>query len=166
MYTGADYDVYGAFPLLLLSPCCLPFVSPFDPLLLTWNAPSCDRICPPRSQIACKLTSPVLTLSPNPPPPNSRNPNHPRLTKTTSGIIRSLLSGTTTGWYLDRSMIVLYIDRINLSWLIIRDLYSWWLPYCTVQSSASAGVTSSFLVQSPSLAGFCELNQLVQFDCC
>ncbi len=58
---------YGAFPLLFVSPCWFPFVPLSNPLLLTWNPPSCDRIRPPRSQVACKLTSPVPTLSPNPP---------------------------------------------------------------------------------------------------
>jgi hypothetical protein len=66
-----------------ISPCfslCLPFAplcSPFSPLLLTWNPPSCDRICPPRSQIACKLTSPDPTLSPNPPPSKFPEPQLP-----------------------------------------------------------------------------------------
>ncbi len=85
--------IHGTFPLLLsplagspLSPLC----SSFDPFLLTWNPPSCDRIRPPRSQVACKLTSLYPTL----PPPNSQNPNCPRPTKTTSRIIRRLLSGT------------------------------------------------------------------------
>jgi hypothetical protein len=67
---NADYNIHGAFPLLfllpLLIPLCLPLL-PFHPLLLTWNPPSCDRIRPPRSQVACKLTSPVPTLSSNPP---------------------------------------------------------------------------------------------------
>jgi hypothetical protein len=58
-------------------PLLIPLCSPFNPLLLTWNPPSCVRIRSPRSQVACKLTSPVPTLSPNPPPPNSQNPNYP-----------------------------------------------------------------------------------------
>ncbi len=64
------YNYTRRIPLLLspladspLSPLC----SPFDPLLLTCNPPSCDRIHPPRSQVAWKLTSPVPTLYPNPP---------------------------------------------------------------------------------------------------
>jgi hypothetical protein len=57
------------FPLLFCSPSlvplCLPFVSPF-----TYLAPSsCDRNCPPRSQVACKLT-PFTCPSPNPPLPS------------------------------------------------------------------------------------------------
>jgi hypothetical protein len=81
---------------LLISPCS-PFAPPSNPLLLTWNPPSCDRIRPPRSQVACKLTSPFPTLSPNPPPskfPESQVTQ--RLTKTTIRRIRRLLSGTIT----------------------------------------------------------------------
>jgi hypothetical protein len=86
------------------SPCFLsplvdsplfPFVPLSDPLLLTWNPPSCDKIRPPRSQVACKLTFPVPTLFLNPPPLQiPRTPIAQRLTKTTSGIIWRLLSGT------------------------------------------------------------------------
>jgi hypothetical protein len=72
--------IHGAFPLLLsplgdspLPPLC----SPFNPLLLTWNPPSCDRIRPPQSQVAYKLTSPVPTLSPNPPPSKFPEPQLP-----------------------------------------------------------------------------------------
>jgi hypothetical protein len=66
-------------------------------LFITWNPPSCDRIRPPRSQVACKLTSPAPNLSPNPPPSKFREPQFTqRLTKTTSGRIRHLLSGTVT----------------------------------------------------------------------
>jgi hypothetical protein len=90
--------IHGAF-LLLLSPLAdspsSPLCSPFNPLLLTWNPPSCDRIRPPRSQVACKLTSPVPTLSPKPSPLQiPRTPATRRPTKTTSGIIRRLPSGT------------------------------------------------------------------------
>ncbi len=91
---NTDYNIHGAFPLLFLLPLLTPPCLPFHPLLLTWNPPSCDRIRSPRSQVACKLTSPVPTLYSNPPFPNSQNPNCPRLTKTTSGTIRRLLSGT------------------------------------------------------------------------
>ncbi len=61
MYIYTDYNIHGAFPLLftpLASSPLFPFVSLSDPLLLTWNPPSCDRIRPPLSQVACKLTSP------------------------------------------------------------------------------------------------------------
>jgi hypothetical protein len=79
------------FPWPFLSPCWSPFVSSF-----TYLAPSsCDRNRPPPSQVACKLT-------PFAPPFNQlshpfqipRTPTAPRLTMTTSGIFRLLLSGT------------------------------------------------------------------------
>jgi hypothetical protein len=86
--------IHGAFPLLLSPLANSPLPPLFTPLLLTWNPPSCDRIRPPRSQVACILTSP------DPTPPQTLSPSIPstpitqRLTKTTSGIIRRLLSGT------------------------------------------------------------------------
>ncbi len=55
-------------PLAFYLPLLIPLCSPLYPLLLTWNPPSCDTICPPGSQVACKLTSPVPTLSPKPSP--------------------------------------------------------------------------------------------------
>ncbi len=64
-------------PLAFISPCRFPFVSPLLPSLLTWNPPSCDRIRPLRSQVACKLTSPVPTLYPNPPPSKFPEPQLP-----------------------------------------------------------------------------------------
>jgi hypothetical protein len=49
---------YRAIPLLL----CFPFLhSPLLPIclsLLTWNPPCCDRIRPPRPQVAGKLIFP------------------------------------------------------------------------------------------------------------
>ncbi len=78
--TGYNAQLYMALPLAFISPCWLCFVplcSPFNPLLLTWNPPSCDRIRPPRSQVACKLTSPVPTLSPTPPPSKFPEPQLP-----------------------------------------------------------------------------------------
>ncbi len=81
------------FPLLpllpLLIPLCLPFVSPS-----TYLAPSsCDRN--PPSQVACKLTlfAPPFTQLPHP-FQIPRTPTAPRLTMTTSGTFRLLLSGT------------------------------------------------------------------------
>jgi hypothetical protein len=64
-------------PLASSLPLLVPLCSTCNPLLLTWNPPSCDRIRPPRSQVACKLTSPVPTLSPNPPPSNFPEPRLP-----------------------------------------------------------------------------------------
>jgi hypothetical protein len=100
MDTNSNVQLYMAhspcFYLPLLIPFCLPLCSPFDPLSLTWNPPSCDRIHPPRSQVARKLT-PLDPPSSQPSPFQiPRTPITPRLTTTTSGIIRHLLSGTCT----------------------------------------------------------------------
>ncbi len=79
------------FSLPLLVPFCSPFVSP-----LTYLAPSsCDRNCPPPSQVACKLTpfAPPFTQLSHP-FQIPRTPTAQRLTKTTSGIFRLLLSRT------------------------------------------------------------------------
>jgi hypothetical protein len=74
MYTYTDYNIHGAIPLLFISPCCFPFASLSSPLYLLVNPPSCDRIRPPWSQVACKLTSPFSTLSQSLPHPISPNP--------------------------------------------------------------------------------------------
>jgi hypothetical protein len=63
--------IYGAIPSY--SPCYSPLPIPLflESLLLTWNPSSCvARSRPPWSQVACKLTSPSLTL----PIPNSHPP--------------------------------------------------------------------------------------------
>jgi hypothetical protein len=75
---------------------CLPLqVSLCLPFLLTWNPPSCDRIRPPWSQVACKLTPPLSQpFTRTLPLQIPRTPTAQRLTTTTSGIIRRLLSGT------------------------------------------------------------------------
>ncbi len=79
----AQLHIYMAqIPLLFLSPCWLPFVPPLYPLLLTWHPPSCDR-----------NRAPPFT-HPTPPVQIPRTPTVQRLTKTTSGIFRLLLSGT------------------------------------------------------------------------
>ncbi len=79
------------FPLPLLVPLCLPFISP--PTYLASS--SCDRNRPPPSQVACKLTpfAPPFTQLSHP-FQIARTPTAPCLTKTTSGIFRLLLSGT------------------------------------------------------------------------
>ncbi len=59
--------VQGIFPFA-------PLCSPFYPPLLTWNPPCCDRIRPPRSQVARKLTSPSPHLAHIPSHPKSRPP--------------------------------------------------------------------------------------------
>ncbi len=74
------YNYTWRSPLLsspLADSALFPIAPLSTPLLLTWNPPSCDRIRPPRSQVACKLTSPVLTLSPTPPPSSFPEPQLP-----------------------------------------------------------------------------------------
>ncbi len=44
-------DMYTIIPLAFS-----PHAPLFSPLQLTWNPPCCDRIRPPRSQVARKLT--------------------------------------------------------------------------------------------------------------
>jgi hypothetical protein len=87
--------IYMAHFPLLPSPLAgfplLPFV-----FLSTYLAPSsCDRNRPPPSQVACKLTpfAPPFTQLTHP-LQIPRTPPAPRLTMTTSGIFRLLLSGT------------------------------------------------------------------------
>ncbi len=70
-----------------------PFCSPCSPLYpaFTYLAPSsCDRNCPPPSQVACKLTlfAPPSTQLPRP-FQFPRTPTAQRLTTTTLGPIRS-----------------------------------------------------------------------------
>ncbi len=88
----AQLHMYMAqIPWLFAPLCWFPFVSPF-----TYLAPSsCDRNCPPRSQVACKLTpfAPPFT-QPTPSVQIPRTPTAQRPTKTTSGIFRLLLSRT------------------------------------------------------------------------
>jgi hypothetical protein len=88
------YNYTRRIPLAFISPCQFPLSSPFVPLLLTWNPPSCDRNRPPRSQVACKLTPLDPPLTQTLPFQIPRTPIAQRLTKTTSGIFRLLLSGT------------------------------------------------------------------------
>jgi hypothetical protein len=72
--THLGFNTCGAFPLLffpLLIPFCSPFLVPFtylETLLAVTGS------CPPRSQVACKLTSPFSTLPPSLPTPNSQYP--------------------------------------------------------------------------------------------
>ncbi len=90
-------DTLGLQLYMAHSPCfCLPLqVSLCLPFLLTWNPPSCDRIRPPRSQVACKLTPPLSqTFTRTLPFQIPRTPTAQCLTTTTSGTIRRLLSGT------------------------------------------------------------------------
>jgi hypothetical protein len=109
------------FPFVSLSPCwfpfapfCVPFVSPF-----TYLAPSsCDRNRPPPSQVACKLTPfapPFTHLSHPLQIPGT--PTAPRLTMTTSGIFRLLLSGTTTYYWCDRPFKNIYLYMYSFAWV-------------------------------------------------
>ncbi len=80
------------FPLPLLAPLC----SPLHHLLLTWHPPAVTGIVHlPLMQVACKLTpfTPPFTQLSHP-FQIPRTPTVPRLTRTTSGIFRLLLSGT------------------------------------------------------------------------
>ena len=82
-------------------PMPVPLSPPLYPLLLTWNPLGCDGIRPPRSQVACKLTLPCPTPLTQPSPSKFPEPQlTQRLTKTTSGIFRILLSGTFTNYAL------------------------------------------------------------------
>jgi hypothetical protein len=95
IYTWRIPTCFSCPLLFSFAPLYVPFVFPS-----TYLAPSgCDRNRPPPSQVACKLTpfAPPLTQLAHP----SQIPRTlpaPRLTMTTSGIFRLLLSGTgTTG---------------------------------------------------------------------
>jgi hypothetical protein len=86
--------IHGTVSLLppLSSPCspCYFLLLPFVPLS-TYLAPSsCDRNCPPPSQVACKLTlfAPPSTQSSRP-FQFPRTPTAQRSTTTTLGLIRS-----------------------------------------------------------------------------
>jgi hypothetical protein len=101
------------FPLLFY-PLCSPFVSPS-----TYLAPSsCDRNRPPQSQVACKLTpfAPPFT-QPTPSLQIPRTPTARRLTTTTSGIFRLLLSGTVLILY-----ILNYNTCITLHAMVVSDI--------------------------------------------
>ncbi len=111
------HGIYMAhFHLLLSAPCCCPLAPLCVPLcipLSTYLAPSsCDRNCPPSSQVACKLTpfAPPFTQLPHP----SQIPRTPpalRLTTTTSGIFRLLLSGTVVSYTTTESCAVYCIPE-------------------------------------------------------
>jgi hypothetical protein len=97
MYTYTDSRP-SCSAILPFTPLGIPVDLPFYSPLLTWK-PSFGvmRPCPPWSQVACKLTSPISSpphplLIPNSWPPWV-SPATPRLTKTTS---RSRLPGSGT----------------------------------------------------------------------
>ncbi len=60
MYTYTGYNVHGAVPLLFSSLCWFPLLIPLIPFLfpfhLLGNPPCCDRIRPPWSQVADRLS--------------------------------------------------------------------------------------------------------------
>jgi hypothetical protein len=81
-------------PLAFLSPLANSLLLPSLTLLyLLGNPPSCDRIRPPWSQVACKLTSPSQPFLHPYPLQIPRTQVIKRLTMTTSRL-RRLLSGT------------------------------------------------------------------------
>jgi hypothetical protein len=53
---------YRAIPLRSAFPFLHSLLLPIRPPLLTWNPPCCDRIHPPRSQVAHKLIFPFPSL--------------------------------------------------------------------------------------------------------
>ncbi len=128
--------IHGAiplgFPLPLLVPPCLPFVSPS-----TYLAPSsCDRNRPPPSQVACKLTpfAPPFTQLTHP-LQIPRTPTAPRLTMMTSGIFRLLLSRTKINRFKNhkwsyRNYQFICIDskvKCNILWDCIFKDKTFWL---------------------------------------
>ncbi len=75
--THIQVTIYMAQSPCFLSPLADSlFAPPFSPLYLLGNPPSCERIRPPWSQVACKLTFPFSTLSQSLPPPNSQYPGY------------------------------------------------------------------------------------------
>ncbi len=83
------------FPWLSPSHCRFPLVSPLCPLLLTWHPPAVTGIVhlPLRLLVNWPRFAPPFT-HPTHPLQIPRTPTAPRLTMTTSGIFRLLLSGT------------------------------------------------------------------------
>ncbi len=81
-------------PLAFISPCRFPFAPLSNPPLLTWNPLRCDRIRPPWSQVACKLTSPSSTLSPIPPHLQIPRTQVIKCLTMTTSRLQLLLSGT------------------------------------------------------------------------
>jgi hypothetical protein len=101
MYTNTGYNIHGGFPFLflpLLIPLCSPLFPFLAPLYLLGSPPSCDRIRPPWSQVACKLTSPSQPFPQSLPLQIPGTRFIKRLTITTSRT-RRLLSGTSTTPY-------------------------------------------------------------------
>jgi hypothetical protein len=91
IYMAHSHLLFLPLAVVPLHPFVSPFVFPSTYLALS----SCDRNRPPPSQVACKLTpfAPPYTQLTHP-PQFPRTPPALRLTTTTSGIFRLLLSGT------------------------------------------------------------------------
>jgi hypothetical protein len=118
-----NYNIHGAIPLLFL-PLLILFCPLSDPLYLLGNPPSCDRIRPPWSQVACKLTSPFSTLSQPSPLQIPRTQVINRLTMTTSRI-RLLLSGTVTLNFSFPGQLVFNICGSNNTVCALLHLENW-----------------------------------------
>jgi hypothetical protein len=78
---------YRAIPLLLAFPLLHSLLLPIRLPLLTWNPPCCDRIRPPRSQVARKLTFPFP--SPCSYAPHSKIPTPPGFPRSKYTFIRT-----------------------------------------------------------------------------
>jgi hypothetical protein len=107
------YNYTWRIPLAFTSPCQSPLSFPLNPLLLTWNPPSCDRNRPPRSQVACKLTLLAPPFTQTLPLQIPRTPTAQRLTKATSGIIRLLLSGTVNNEKMGNNLSCSPLEIVN-----------------------------------------------------
>ncbi len=119
MYTN-QVTTYMAHSPCFFLPLLIPFCSPF---YLLGNPPSCDRIRPPRTQFARKLTSHFPPLSHIPLVPKSRPPGVPRSKYT---FIR-----TTSRTWLTRSSTIGVPDTASYirGWIQMvlapNDLFSW-----------------------------------------
>ncbi len=111
---------------MIHSPCYFlpllipPFAPLFNPSQLTWNSSCCDRIRPPRSQVARKLTSPFP--SPGSYTPPTQNPDPPGFSRSKYKFIRTTLRtrpiSSRTGLRLDPNKCFLKIwDSWTVSFL-------------------------------------------------
>jgi hypothetical protein len=146
-------------PWLSLSPCWFPFVPPFmSPS--TYLAPSsCDRNRPPPSQVACKLTpfAPPFTQLTHP-LQIPRTPTAPRLTMTTSGIFRLLLSGTLMLLHSDVSWVpMLSGPNVPRSWCYSRPDFALFLILPKVPFVFSLKTYRIFCSSCPYIAVYIQL---------
>ncbi len=134
--------IHGASPCFNL-PLLTLLCSPLLPFLLTWNPPSCDRIHPPRSQVACELASPFPPFFPTPPPSKFPGPLvAQRLTKTTSGPVRRLLSGTLAELWGRGLHTRLWSEKKCLWGMVVREVVGWGWP---LTLTSPAPVESGFV---------------------